>query len=220
MSMSRIKVILRSRLCTHVFLCFASDGFARRLDLLLPGIARCDQPDDCQQGKAGILVRRRSRGSSRWRWTVVLLSGTGRIGSQGLFDDARWSVYGFCIDAIRQRPLLGSGVGTFADLFPSLRTDDFSTWGVWDYAHSTILEIAVEMGIPIAAMVVIAARRFTLHSCSSRAQVQRPGPQFAFGHHGNCAAQLSAFDDRLLVANPRLLDLVRDTPRLRTRESL
>jgi len=27
---------------------------------------------------------------------------------------------------------------------------------VWDYAHSTILEIAVEMGIPIAATVVIA----------------------------------------------------------------
>ena len=89
--------------------------------------------------------------------TAVLLSGMGRIGSQGLFDDARWSVYGYCIDAIRQRPLLGSGAGTFGDLFPSLRTDDFSTWGVWDYAHSTILEIAVEMGIPIAAMVVVAS---------------------------------------------------------------
>ena len=89
--------------------------------------------------------------------TAAWLSQTGRIASQGLFDDARWSVYGFCVDAIRQRPLLGSGAGTFGDLFPSLRTDDFSTWGVWDYAHSTILEIAVEMGIPIAATVVIAA---------------------------------------------------------------
>jgi O-antigen ligase len=28
---------------------------------------------------------------------------------------------------------------------------------VWDYAHSTILEIAMEMGIPVAALVVIAA---------------------------------------------------------------
>jgi O-antigen ligase len=28
---------------------------------------------------------------------------------------------------------------------------------VWDYAHSTILEIAVEMGIPVAGMVMIAA---------------------------------------------------------------
>ena len=34
---------------------------------------------------------------------------------------------------------------------------------MWDYAHSTILEIAVEMGIPVAAMVVMAAWR----RCSS-----------------------------------------------------
>ncbi len=88
---------------------------------------------------------------------AVWLSHTGRIASQGLFDDDRWSVYGFCIEAIRKRPLLGAGAGTFADLFPSLRTEDFNSWGVWDYAHSTILEIAVEMGIPVATMVVIAA---------------------------------------------------------------
>ena len=85
------------------------------------------------------------------------LSQTGRIGSKGLLDEARWSVYEYCIEAIRQRPLLGAGAGTFADLFPSLRANGFSGWGVWDYAHSTILEIAVEMGIPIAAMVVLAA---------------------------------------------------------------
>jgi O-antigen ligase len=89
--------------------------------------------------------------------TVALVSRLGRIGSQGLFDDARWSVYGYCVEAIRQRPLLGAGVGTFADLFPSLRADDFYSWGVWEYAHSTILEMAVEMGIPVVAMVVLAA---------------------------------------------------------------
>jgi O-antigen ligase len=96
-------------------------------------------------------------GSAALAATVVLLSQMGRIGSHGLFDDARWSVYGFCLEAIRQRPLLGAGVGTFADLFPSLRADDFYSWGVWEQAHSTILEIAVEMGIPVAALVVVAA---------------------------------------------------------------
>jgi O-antigen ligase len=89
--------------------------------------------------------------------TVALLGRLGRIGSQGLFDDARWSVYGFCLEAIRQRPALGAGLGTFEDLFPSLRPDDFSSSGVWDYAHSTALEIAVEMGIPVATMVAVAA---------------------------------------------------------------
>ena len=89
--------------------------------------------------------------------TVALLSRMGRIGSQGLFDEGRWTVYGYCVEAIRQRPILGAGAGTFADLFPSLRGDNFYSWGVWDYAHSTILEIAVEMGIPVAALVSIAA---------------------------------------------------------------
>jgi O-antigen ligase len=88
---------------------------------------------------------------------LALLSQTGRIGSQGLIDDARWSVYEFCIEAIQQRPLLGSGVGTFADVFPSLRTNTFFNSGVWDYAHSTILEIAVEMGVPVAAIVILGA---------------------------------------------------------------
>ncbi|NOJ43688.1 O-antigen ligase family protein [Bradyrhizobium sp. WSM 1791] len=85
------------------------------------------------------------------------LTGMGRIGSQGLLDGGRWVVYESCLKLIRERPLLGTGAGTFADLFPSLRTDELSSWGVWDYAHSTLLEIAVEMGIPIAAAVVIAA---------------------------------------------------------------
>jgi O-antigen ligase len=88
---------------------------------------------------------------------VALLSRIGRIGSEGLFDDARWSVYGFCLEAIQKRPFLGAGLGTFADIFPSLLADSVYGWGVWDYAHSTILEIAVEMGVPIATMVVIAA---------------------------------------------------------------
>src|SRR6266852_1760440 len=55
--------------------------------------------------------------------TGALLSRMGRIGSHGLFDDARWSVYGFCVEAIRQRALLGAGAGTFEDLFPSLRAE-------------------------------------------------------------------------------------------------
>jgi O-antigen ligase len=88
---------------------------------------------------------------------AVLLSGTGRIGSEGLFDDGRWSTYQLCLEAIRQRPFLGAGLGTFADLFPSLLVNESHNWGVWDFAHSTILEIAVEMGIPVAAMVAIAA---------------------------------------------------------------
>jgi O-antigen ligase len=89
--------------------------------------------------------------------TLGWLMQTGRIGSEGLLDYGRWSVYEYCIDVIRQRPLLGTGAGTFGDVFPSVRGADLSAWGVWDYAHSTILEIAVEMGIPVAFMIGVAA---------------------------------------------------------------
>jgi O-antigen ligase len=81
----------------------------------------------------------------------------GRIGSQGLLDDGRWSVYQYCVEAILQRPLLGAGLGTFGDLFPSLKGRDFDIPGVWEQAHSTILEIFFEMGIPIGALIVVGA---------------------------------------------------------------
>jgi O-antigen ligase len=85
------------------------------------------------------------------------LARMGRIGSEGVIDEGRWQVYGFSLEAIHQRPLFGSGAGTFESLLPSLRTANFNNWGVWDYAHSTILEIAVEMGLPVAGVIVIAA---------------------------------------------------------------
>ena len=85
------------------------------------------------------------------------LTQMGRIASEGVIDDGRWQVYSLAAEAIGRRPLLGAGAGSFEILFPSLRTTDLSNWGVWDYAHSTILEIAVEMGLPVAGMVTLAA---------------------------------------------------------------
>jgi O-Antigen ligase. len=85
--------------------------------------------------------------------TVIWVSSTGRIASQSLIDDNRLSVYHSSLQGISQRPLLGAGAGTFPDLFPALRNSDLWMWGVWDYAHSTLLEIAFEMGIPVAAMI-------------------------------------------------------------------
>jgi hypothetical protein len=51
---------------------------------------------------------------------------------------------------------LGTGLGTFAWIFPSYRPNDISAFGVWDRAHSTPLEIAAEQGLPFASLVVCA----------------------------------------------------------------
>lgn len=88
---------------------------------------------------------------------AVWLTQVGRIASEGVIDDGRWHVYGLVAEAIARRPWLGAGAGSFEMLFPSLRTTDLSAWGVWDYAHSTILEIAMEMGLPVAGTVTLAA---------------------------------------------------------------
>jgi O-antigen ligase len=88
---------------------------------------------------------------------AVWLTQMGRIASEGIIDDGRWHVYGIAAEAIGRRPWLGAGAGSFEMLFPSLRTADLSNWGVWDYAHSTILEIAFEMGLPVAGLVALAA---------------------------------------------------------------
>ncbi len=88
---------------------------------------------------------------------LIVVGWLGQIGvvaNRGLFDDGRWAAYGLSLEVIRNHPWLGVGAGTFADLFPSLRPDDFKSWGVWDFAHSTIIEIALEMGVPVALMVV------------------------------------------------------------------
>jgi O-antigen ligase len=89
--------------------------------------------------------------------TLRLVFGMTRIASQGLIDDNRLAVYALSWQSIKERPILGAGIGTFPDLFPAFRSNDLWTWGVWDYAHSTILEIAFEMGIPLALLVMIAA---------------------------------------------------------------
>ena len=55
---------------------------------------------------------------------------------------------------IADRPWFGSGLGTFNFAFPAYRSDDISMWGIYD-AHSTLLELAAEAGLPLASMVVI-----------------------------------------------------------------
>lgn len=88
---------------------------------------------------------------------AVWLTQIGRIASEGVIDDGRWHVYGLVAEAIGRRPWFGTGAGSFETLFPSFRTTDLSSWGVWDYAHSTLLEIAFEMGIPVAGLITLAA---------------------------------------------------------------
>jgi len=84
----------------------------------------------------------------------------GRIGAridiQGLSDASRLSAYRSMLRIIADNPWFGTGLGTFASAFPAYRGNDISMWGVWGIGHSTPLEFASEMGLPLTAVVALA----------------------------------------------------------------
>jgi len=78
-----------------------------------------------------------------------------RFNTQGLADEGRLETYRATLRMIAAHPWFGTGQGTFAYAFPAYRSTNVSVWGVWDKAHNTLLEIAADMGVPIAALIVI-----------------------------------------------------------------
>jgi O-antigen ligase len=89
---------------------------------------------------------------------VVLLQFMGgrvnaRFSTQGVDDEGRVAVWRATLRMIADHPWFGTGQGTFVWSFPSYRTGDISTWGIWDRAHDTLLEIAADMGVPLAILV-------------------------------------------------------------------
>ncbi len=66
----------------------------------------------------------------------------------------RLTLFGATADAIAERPIAGTGPGTFADVFLGHRPESFgASPDEYDHAHNTYLEVALESGIP--ALVVL-----------------------------------------------------------------
>jgi len=87
---------------------------------------------------------------------IIQLLGAGVIGrleSEGLASGGRPETYRSTLVMIGDHPWLGTGLGTFSWVFPTYRNNAWKSWGVWDRAHSTPLEIASEMGLPVAGVV-------------------------------------------------------------------
>jgi O-antigen ligase len=86
---------------------------------------------------------------------VVAGSVGARFNESGVGDAFRFEVYRSSLQMIADRPWLGHGLGTFIWAFPPYR-DAGAIWGIVNRAHNTLLEIALEMGIPFAVIVVVA----------------------------------------------------------------
>lgn len=73
-----------------------------------------------------------------------------RIGFDTL---GRLDAYGMMLGAVAERPLIGYGLGSFAESFPKFRTEDLGTSAVFDIGHSTPVELIFEGGYPLAFVV-------------------------------------------------------------------
>jgi O-antigen ligase len=108
-------------------------------------------------GRAGVVTALAGGGAAAL--ILLQLMGGGinaRFDIQGAADEGRLETYKSTLRMIADHPWFGTGQGTFAYAFPAYRSQNVSMWGVWDIAHNTLLEIASDMGIPIAALVVVA----------------------------------------------------------------
>lgn len=79
-----------------------------------------------------------------------------RFDQNGIGDPGRLGAYRSALRMIADHPGLGSGLGTFAAAFPPYRDPAVTWWGLWDRAHDTLLELAVEMGLPMALLLACA----------------------------------------------------------------
>jgi len=89
---------------------------------------------------------------------LLQLMGAGvnaRFDLQGAADEGRLETYKSTLRMIADHPWFGTGQGTFAYAFPAYRSSNVSMFGVWDIAHNTLLEVASDMGVPIAVLVVV-----------------------------------------------------------------
>jgi O-antigen ligase len=88
---------------------------------------------------------------------AFLVSGdlvVGKITRQGFSDEGRMAVYTITARSILDAPVLGYGYGTFADVFPMFRDRSVDTWGKWEMAHNTYLEVFQGLGLLFGSMLV------------------------------------------------------------------
>jgi O-antigen ligase len=115
-----------------------------------------------------LTLRTRKQGSVGQRGAIILFGGLvvgvtalafgdvlfGRMTQQGFHDSSRVAVYTIAIRSILDAPLLGYGYGTFADVFPMFRDQSVGTFGKWEMAHNTYLEVFQGLGLLFGSMLV------------------------------------------------------------------
>jgi O-antigen ligase len=89
--------------------------------------------------------------------TIFQMSGARfaeRLAVSGVQSQDRLNAYQTTLRAVKDNALLGTGYGTFQDIYPLYRNEEPYSPLVWDKAHNDYLELVLGLGIP-AALVLL-----------------------------------------------------------------
>lgn len=105
---------------------------------------------------------------------VALALGVVALGERvaGVGEDGgdRLRIYALAVDLIIQRPWLGSGLASFADVFQAVRPVEVVQ--LWDHVHNSWLETLVELGVP-AGMALFGVLFWAAGRCVHGAMTRR-----------------------------------------------
>ena len=90
--------------------------------------------------------------------TIFQMSGArfaSRLAVIGVQAQGRLNVYESTFQAIKDNALLGSGFGTFQDIYPLYRNEEPYSRLVWDKAHNDYLELILGLGVPVALIFLL-----------------------------------------------------------------
>lgn len=78
-----------------------------------------------------------------------------RLAEHGLADESRAAVFSASKQLLSRNVWFGMGPGSFSWLFPEIRPDGLSISNSWDHVHNSYLETAIELGIPLVALITL-----------------------------------------------------------------
>jgi hypothetical protein len=78
----------------------------------------------------------------------------GKLSERGFNDTNRIAVNLISLRSIRDAPLTGYGLGTFADIFPMYRDRSISVFGIWEQAHDSYVEVFQGLGLVFGSMLL------------------------------------------------------------------
>ena len=112
----------------------------------------------------------RSRSFSGPGWVLIIIACTvlivgvfemsgarilGRLMDQGFDSEARLDTYRRTFVAIGDYLWVGSGLGTFQDVFPAYRLEIAAGRQVWDKAHNDYIELVLGLGVPASLLILL-----------------------------------------------------------------